>query len=117
MQYLCLVCLDSEIAASLSKAQWKDVERDSLDYDDVLRSGGNYVTSSALKAPETARTIRIRDGRRSLTDGPYVETKEHVAGFILIEAENMDDAMEKAAGIPLARIGSIEVRELVDIAR
>lgn len=117
MRFLCLVNLDKDEAAKLTEADWRVVDRDSLDYDAVLEKQGSYIVSMALKEPETARTVRVRQGRAVVTDGPFVETKEHVAGFILIEAEDMDEAVEIAKKIPLARIGSIEVRAQMKIER
>jgi hypothetical protein len=117
MRFLCLVNLDKDEAAKLSEADWRIVDRDSLDYDAVLEKQGSYIVSMALQQPVTARTVRIRQGRALVTDGPFVETKEHVAGFILIEAETIEEAVEIAKGIPLARIGSIEVRGQMMIQR
>lgn len=117
MRFLCLVNLDKEEAAKLAEADWRVIDRDSLAYDDTLEKRGSYIVSMALQEPETARTVRIRQGRALVTDGPFVETKEHVAGFILIEAETIEEAVEIAKGIPLARIGSIEVRAQMMIQR
>lgn len=115
MRYLCLVNLDRDIAATISEVEWRQIDRDSLAYDDVLRAGGHYVSSSALATIDKAITVRIRAGARLTTDGPFVETKEFVAGFILIEAESHAQALDLAAGIPLARIGSVELRELATV--
>lgn len=117
MRFLCLVNLDKDEAAKLADADWRVVDRDSLAYDDVLEAQGSYVVSMALQPPQTARTVRVREGRAMVTDGPFVETKEHVAGFILIEAKDIEEAVEIAKGIPLARIGSIEVRGQMRIQR
>jgi hypothetical protein len=115
MKFMCLVCLDRDIAASMTEDDWRIIDRDSLGYDDVLREGGHYITSSALEPVKAARTVRVRKGRTQTTDGPFVETKEHVAGFILIEARDRDEALDVASRIPLARIGSVEVRALADV--
>ena len=117
MRFLCLVNLDKDEAAKLSEADWRVVDRDSLDYDDELQAQGSYLESMALKEPETARTVRVRQGRAMVTDGPFVETKEHVAGFILIEAKDMDEAVDIARKIPVAKIGSIEVRAEMVLSR
>ena len=112
MRFLCLVCADSEIKATLSKEDWKAIGRDSVAYDKQLEAQGNYILAEALQDLSTAITVRVRQGEASVTDGPYIETKEHVAGFILIEARDMDQAIEIAKGIPLARIGAVEVRPI-----
>jgi hypothetical protein len=112
MKFLCLVCADSEIEATLSKEDWKTIDHDSMAYDKELEARGNYLFSEALQDLSTAVTVRVRQGEASVTDGPYIETKEHVAGFILIEAKDMAEAIEIAKGIPLARIGAVEVRPI-----
>ena len=114
MKYLCLVCLDQEEAAKLSPSDWQAVDKASMAYDEELRERGLFITAAALKAPETAATVRVRNGKRSMTDGPFIETKEHVAGFILIEARDLNEALDIAAGIPLAKLGCVEVRPLMD---
>jgi hypothetical protein len=115
MRYLCLVNLDRDLIATLSEEDGRKLDHDSLAHDDALRAAGNYITSSALGPVGNAITVRIRDGARLTTDGPFVETKEFVAGFLIIEARDRDHALDIAAQIPCGRLGSIEVRELVDI--
>ena len=110
MRFLCLVNLDRDEAARLSEADWRKIDIDSIDYDEELERQGSYIVSMALAEPATARTVRVRKGRAITTDGPFAETKEHVAGFILIEARDLAEALEIAAKIPLATIGSVEVR-------
>jgi len=103
MKYLCLVYADEEIVHSIP-------DRECVAYDEGLRTGGHCVASEALEPVATAKTVRIRDGRVTVTDGPFAETKEQLTGFYLIEAEDVDGAVELAARIPPARVGSIEVR-------
>jgi hypothetical protein len=93
----------------------KTLDRDSLAYDEALRKSGHFVHANALRSVENAVTVRVRDGKMSSTDGPFAETKEHLGGFILIEASDMEEAKRVAAGIPMARLGSIEVRPIYDI--
>ena len=115
MRYLCLVNLDRDLIAVMTDADWRQLDRDSLAYDAALRAGGNYISSSALGPIGDATTVRVRKGARLTTDGPFVETKEFVAGFILIEARDKAHALDLAAGIPCGRVGSVEVRELAAI--
>jgi hypothetical protein len=82
---------------------------EALAYDEVLRKSGHYLVADALKSVQTATTIRIRNGKVSITDGPFAETKEQLGGFILIHARDLDDAIRVAAKIPPARLGSVEV--------
>ncbi len=84
-------------------------------YDDALRKAGHLVVAHALQPVEAATTVRVRNGKLSTTDGPFAETKEQLGGFILIEARDLNEAIQVAAKIPLARRGSIEVRPIREI--
>ncbi len=110
MRYLCLVHIDGEAIGALNEAEDKELTRRSIEYDNDLERRGVYITSNALQGPEKARIVRARNGNVSTTDGPYAETKEHLGGFILIEASGMDEAVEIAANIPVGQYGTIEVR-------
>jgi len=110
MRYLCLVHIDGEAIGTLDPAADKDLTRRSIEYDEELTRRGKYIASDALQGPETAKLVRPRGGKVATTDGPYAETKEHLGGFILIEASGMDEAMEIAARIPVGQFGTIEVR-------
>ena len=79
-------------------------------FGDSLRKSGGYVAADALQRVDTATTVRVRNGKVSMTDGPFAETKEQLAGFYLIDAKSLDEAVAVAAKIPPARVGSIEVR-------
>jgi hypothetical protein len=82
-----------------------------------IRESGHYVAGEALEGVATATTVRIRNGRVSTTDGPFAETKEQLGGFYLIEARDLNDAIQVAARIPSARTGSVEVRPVVDFSQ
>jgi hypothetical protein len=110
MDYVCLVYLDEKKLQALSADEAAELNRVSLDYDAELRRRGHYVTSRALQPVSAATTVRVRNGRRSATDGPYAETREQLGGFILIEARDLDEAIQVAAGIPVAKFGCVEVR-------
>ena len=110
MRYLCLVHVDGAMMAALTPAEDKELTRRSIAYDEELAAGGHYVASNALQGPETATIVRVREGEVSMTDGPYVETKEHLGGYILIEARDHAEAVSLAQKIPMAGFGSIEVR-------
>jgi hypothetical protein len=84
-------------------------------YDQALRNAGRCVASEALQPVHTARTVRVRHGKVSITDGPFAETKECLAGFYLIEAADLNDAVQIASQIPPARVGSIEVRPVREL--
>jgi hypothetical protein len=118
MLYVCLVHFDDkEVFATLDDAQKAQLGIDSLGYDQELAQSGNLVRAQALQPPETAVLVRVRDGKISATDGPFLETKEQLGGFILVEARDLNDAIRIAAGIPLAKHGTIEVRPIYQIPR
>src|SRR5215475_4346550 len=103
MKYLCLVYLDEK--------QLDDVpDSDCMEFSDGLRQSGHSIAAEALQSVHTATTVRLRNGKIAVTDGPFAETKEQLAGFYLIEAKDLNEAIQLAAKIPPARIGSIEVR-------
>lgn len=103
MKYLCLVYLDENRLDELP-------DEDCVAYDRAIRASGHCIASEALESVQTATTVRVRSGRTSVTDGPFAETKEQLAGFYMIEAQDLDEAIRIASGIPPARVGSIEVR-------
>jgi hypothetical protein len=115
MRYVCLVYFDPRKVFNQS-AEAMVVLRDSGPYNDELRASGHLVMDQALKLPDQATTVRVRDGKMSAVDGPFMETKEVLGGFVLIEARDLNEAVQVAAGIPLAKLGSIEVRPIVDFS-
>ena len=110
MRYLCLVHIDGAAIGALNETEGKELTRRSIEYDNDLERRGVYITSNALQGPETARIVRARNGKVSTTDGPYAETKEHLGGFILIEASGLDEAVEFAANLAVGQYGCSEVR-------
>ena len=114
MKYACLVYCESDALGGLNAEEKEALDRDSMAYDEKLMAEGHFIAASALQPASTASTIRVRDGKMSMTDGPFAETKEILAGFIFIEAADMDEARRIAAGVPMARHGSVEVRPELD---
>jgi hypothetical protein len=110
MKYLCLVYGEEQAIGGMSDSEC-------LDWSDTLRKSGRQIAAEALQPVRTARTVRVRNGRTSVTDGPFAETKEFLAGFYLVEAATFDEAVEIAAQIPPARVGSIEVRPIRELRR
>jgi hypothetical protein len=103
MKYLCLVYLEQDKLHAVPDHECQACG-------DGFRKNGTLVAAEALEPIETATTVRVRNGKMSITDGPFAETKEQLAGFYLIEARDLNDAIQVAAKIPPAREGSIEVR-------
>jgi hypothetical protein len=123
MRYLCLVhgAEDSlpvrQNPNPMSRAEVDALTRDSLAFNDMLRTSGHFVAAHALQSARTATVVRVRGGKVVVTDGPFAETKEQLLGFVLIEAKDHDEAVEVASQIPLARLGSIEVRSIMDLTK
>ncbi|WP_028746032.1 YciI family protein [Rhizobium mesoamericanum] len=115
MKYLCQVWFEPATLEAMNDDEKRSLDRASLDYDDDLVASGHMLTAHALQSPKSAITVRVRNGEMSVTDGPFAETKEQLGGFILIDAKDLNDAIRVAAGIPLAKLGSIEVRPIYDI--
>ncbi|HYB44393.1 MAG TPA: YciI family protein [Candidatus Methylomirabilis sp.] len=116
MKYLCLVYIDEARFQALSESERQNLIDEALEYDEVLRKSGHYLTSNALQSVETSTTIRIRNGKVFTTDGPFAETKEQLGGFMLIEASDLNDAIRVASKIPPVRLGCIEVRPVMELA-
>ncbi|ODT08838.1 MAG: dehydrogenase [Mesorhizobium sp. SCN 65-20] len=115
MKYLCLVYLEEGLFGTLSAEQKEKLDADSLAYDRLLEAKGKLIAAEALQSVTSARTVKRRDGRRLVTDGPFAETKEQLIGFILIDAGDMEEALDLASHIPLAAMGQVEVRPIYDI--
>jgi hypothetical protein len=106
-KYLCLVYLDEKRLNELSDA-------DCVAYDASIRKSGHCLASEALQSVQTATTVRVRNGRTAITDGPFAETKEQLGGFYIVHCKDLDEAIEIAAKIPGAHDGSIEVRPIME---
>jgi hypothetical protein len=114
MRYVCLVHVDGDAMAALSKQEGAALADSSIDFDWEMRRRGHLVLAQPLQPPATAVTVRVRSGKASSTDGPYIETKEFLGGFFLIDARDLDEAKELAALSPMASMGSIEIRPVLE---
>ena len=112
MKYLCQVWFDGATLDAMTKEEKAELDANSLNYDGDLVESGHMIVAQALQSPKSAVTVRVRSGEMSVTDGPFAETKEALGGFILIEAKDLNEAIRIAAGIPLAKLGAIEVRPI-----
>jgi hypothetical protein len=108
VKYVCLVYGEEQQLQTVSDSEC-------LGWGEALRERGHYIAAEALQPVRTAKTIRVRSGKLSITDGPFTESKEFLAGFYLIDASDLDEAIEIASKIPPARIGSIEVRPIREL--
>ncbi|MEP1742464.1 MAG: YciI family protein [Kangiellaceae bacterium] len=113
MQFLCLIYENESLMATRSDEENGKIFQDYMAFTEEVKAGGNFVAGDALQPTDTATTVRVRDGETLLTDGPFAETKEQLGGYYLLECESLDEAIEKAAKIPSAADGSIEVRPIM----
>jgi hypothetical protein len=109
MKYLCLVYLTESDLHVVP-------DSDCMAYGDSLKKSGRSIAAEALQSVNTAKTVRVRGGKVNLTDGPFAETKEQLAGFYLVDAKDLNEAIQMAAKIPPARVGSIEVRAVRELS-
>ena len=116
MKFLFLIYHDEKTLDALPEQEMQALVDGALDYDEEIRRSGHYIVSNALQRTRTARTIRVREGKATVTDGPFAETKEQLGGFFLIEAKDIDEACAVAARFPPARLGTIEVRPVQELA-
>ena len=112
MKYLCLAYEEEGKLAAMSESEWEVLRNETLAYVDELRQNGHLLITEPLQSVRTAATVRVRNHNVSITDGPFAETKEQLGGFFLIEAKDLNEAIQVASRWPSARFGSIEVRPL-----
>jgi hypothetical protein len=113
MKYLLLINVDPTAYPDAASAEKMHAEY--MSFTQSIVESGELVSGEALQGPDTATTVRLRDGQVSLTDGPYVETKEHLGGYYLIDVKDLDRASELASQIPDARTGGIEIRPVWEV--
>jgi hypothetical protein len=113
MRYLLLIYESEASWNALSEAEKGRIYGEYMAYRGGLQKGGHYVGGNALQPVATATTVRVRDGKTLTTDGPFAETREQLGGFFLVEAKDLDEAIKLAAGVPGAKMGSIEVRPIL----
>jgi hypothetical protein len=115
MKFMFLIYHEEKTLDTLPDGEMQSLVDAALGYTDELRQSGHFIVSNALQRGRTARTIRVRGGKATTTDGPFAETKEQLGGFFLIEAKDIDEACEVASRFPPARIGTIEVRPVQEL--
>jgi hypothetical protein len=113
MQYMLLVYLDEQV---LNETEREQCYVESTELTHELNATGNYLAAAPLHPTSTSTSVRVRDGKRMITDGPFAETREQLGGYFLVEARDLDEALGIAARIPGARFGTVEVRPVVELA-
>jgi hypothetical protein len=115
MKYLCLVFVDEKKLEALSPDESQALDDESIAYDETLRKNGHLLAAQALQPVKAAATVRIKNGKRLITDGPFAEAREQIGGFILIEARDLKEATQIASTTPVIRMGAIEVRPVMEL--
>ena len=116
MKYMLLIYHDEQTWNDHTEAERREIYGEYRELIQSLQSGGQYQAGDELQPTNTARTVRVRDGKHMVTDGPFAETREQLGGFFLIEAKDLAEAQGIAAQIPSARTGSIEIRPVAEMA-
>lgn len=114
MKYLCLIYDEEKKSAAMSKADGDAMMSEYFAFTESIRQSGQYLGGNALQPVRTATTVRVRQGKMSTTDGPFAETKEQLGGYYLVEARDLNEALQIAARIPGSKTGSVEVRPIVE---
>jgi hypothetical protein len=117
MKYVMLAYEEEGKLNALSESEWEALRQETVAYVEKLTESGRHLSSAALESIEMSTTVRVRGGKLQTTDGPFAETKEQLGGVIFIEAADLDEAIDIAASWPSARLGSIEVRPILEQLR
>jgi len=117
VKYLCLAYEEESKLTAMSRREWDALRCETLAYLEELRNRGHVISAEALQSVRNAATVRVRDRNVSITDGPFAETKEQLGGFFLINARDLNEAIQVASRWPSARLGSIEVRPIEEELR
>lgn len=113
MRYMLLIYGDEQ---SLDETEREQCYGESVQLAHQIHSAGQYLAAAPLHPTSTATSVRVREGKRLVTDGPFAETREQLGGYFLIDAKDLDEAMAIAARIPMARLGTVEIRPVIEIA-
>ena len=114
MKYLCLICAE-KVMEQMPRADADKHFEEYREFTDAIRQSGHYLGCNRLLPPDAATTVRVRNGRVSVTDGPWIETKDQLGGYYLIEAKDMEEAIAIGARVPVSKVGSLEVRPIMQM--
>ena len=112
MKYMLLIYMDEQ---ALNEAERQACYKESFQFAHELKAGGKFLTTSPLQPVSTATSVRVREGKRLVTDGPFAETREQLGGFFMVDAKDLDEAIGIAARIPGAKVGTVEIRPVVEL--
>ena len=115
MKYLCLVYYEEKTINAMTQHEWKSLNEECVACGESLRASGQMIGGNALQPVTTATSLRMRDGKMIITDGPFAETKEQLAGFYMLDARDLNEAIQLASKIPPARLGCIEIRPIREL--
>ena len=115
VKYMLLIHFDQEAWGKQTVTERQKIYGEHVQLAEQLTSNGQYLAGHPLQPPSTTASVRIRDGKRLVTDGPFAETREQLGGYMLIDAKDLDEAIGIAARIPIARKGTVEIRPVIDI--
>jgi hypothetical protein len=112
MKYMLLIYMEDD---ALDEAGREHCYVESTQLAVELKASGNYLAASPLQPTSTATSVRVREGKRMVTDGPFAETREHLGGYFMVEAKDLDEAIAIAGRVPGARVGTVEIRPVIEI--
>jgi hypothetical protein len=115
MKYLCLVIVDETKFGSLSGSELQVLDDAAIEYGEMLKSGGHLLGANALQTTHSATTVRVHNGKAVVTDGPYTETYEQVGGYLLLDARDLNEAIQLASMMPCAYLGGLEIRPVREL--
>jgi hypothetical protein len=115
MKYLCLIYIDEKKVEAIPKSEMDTLMDETSAYNEMLQQSGHLINAAGLQPVQTTTTLRMRKGKLSITDGPFAETKEVLGGFYVIEARDLNEAIQLASKSPSLRLGSVEVRPIDEL--
>ena len=115
MKYLCLIYYEEKTINAMTQAEWQSLNEECVACGEDLHAGGHMLAGNALHPTSTATSVRVRDGKALITDGPFAETKEQLAGFYMLDARDLNEAIQLASKIPPARLGCVEIRPVREL--
>ncbi len=115
MKYLCLVYYDEKIINAMTQSEWQALNEECVACGEDLRGSGHMIGGNALHPTTTATSLRVRDGKTLITDGPFAETKEQLAGFYMLEARDLNEVIQLVSKIPPAKLGCVEIRPIREL--